>query len=252
MTRIKETMVSGLILLGLAGGGHAARAAQYARMAPYTPPVFNHFEIGVRSYRLELLDTRRRGASNGLDNGNWESKINYIGSVWGLEEIQDYLPRLYVQFALNPHFGIGCAYDYIGARTLDWGNAEKTRVSTDGDLHLQGFLYYVFLRYPMMYGISPFCEAGGAWYQSEFRENARWAANGPGYRFEVENARGYFFGFGVDVAIPSDWSVNLYWRQMVDVEVDARAYFEPGSRPSRAGSFPMEYRMFGLGAAYHF
>lgn len=246
---------AGLILRGITAGVATAQAAPTARMTPYASyaplPVFKHFELGVRCSRSELLDTRRQGP-NGLDNANWEGHINYVGSLWGLDEIQDYLPRLYVQFALNPYTGAGIAYDYLGARTMDWGNAEKTRLGTDGDLHLHGFLYYVFLRYPVIFGITPFCEVGGAWYQAEFRESARWAAIGDGYRFEVDNANGYFLGLGVSAVLPGDWSVNLYWRQMFDVEVGARAYFEPGPKAGRAGSFPMEYRMLGLGAAYHF
>lgn len=253
MSNCKVAVLTGLILWGIAGGGENTGAATYSRMAPYTPaPVFKYFEIGVRSSHFDLLDTRRAGANNGLDNANWEGNINYIGSVWGLDAIQDYLPRLYVQFAPNPYIGAGLAYDYLGVKTLDWGNAGKTRVTTDGDLHLQGFLYYALLRYPVMFGITPFCEIGGAWYHAEFRESAKWTANGTGYRFEVDNSRGLFFGLGVDAAIAGDWSVNLYWRQMADVEIGARAYFEPGPRVNRAGAFPMEYRMLGLGVAYHF
>jgi len=172
--------------------------------------------------------------------------------LWGLDENQNYLPRPYFQWVVNDYFGLGVSYDYLAVKTVDWANAEKTRTSSDGDLFLQGGLLYAFVRCPLLFGITPFGELGGAWYKVDFVESAKWVAQGAGYRLEVDDAIGYYIGLGVNVDISIDWSLNLYWRQMYEAEVKARAFFSSASEPDRVGSFPMGYRMIGLGAAFHF
>lgn len=243
-----------LIVVSLALASVTSQNA-YARPAvmrmQHTPHMYRYFEIGVRSYHYNLRDTRRRG-DTGYDNANWYGNINFIGSIWGLDEIQNYLPRLYVQVALTPYAGIGVSYDTIGAKTVDWGNAERTRTATDGSLHLHGGLLYAFLRYPLYFGLQPFCEIGGAWYRSQFTEAATWKATGDGYRMKVDHTKGYFVALGVNVALTDDWALSVYWRRMMDLDVKARAYFDPGPDPNRVGSFPMEYTMFGIGASYVF
>lgn len=253
---VKRVFVSIVIVLmffafhSKAGNTQAARSAgtQY-----YYPSYdFRFFEIGIRSYQFKLRDTLRVGA-NGADNANGESGINFVGNVWELKEIQNDLPRMYAQVTLNPYVGFGMAYDYLGAKTVAWGNAEKTRTATEGDLSLQGALFYVLLRYPLMLGITPFCELGGAWYFADFSEDAAWAAAAPGRRFKVDsNTFGYEVGLGVDVAISADWSVNLYWRQTLNTKVHANVNYSEDNRDSRSGSLPMEARAIGLGVSYHF
>lgn len=227
-----------------------ARSASGLRRR-HTPPVYQQFEIGVRSYHFTLKDTRRLGEF-GYDNANWEGNVNFLGSIWGLDAIQDYLPRLYVQFALTPFMGIGISYDQIGAETVDWANADKTRTASDGDLHLKGGLLYAFFRYPLWIGITPFGELGAAWYRSQLTERAVWRSYGEGFRLDVDNARGYFLGLGMNVALTENWALNVYFRQTFDLDVKARAYFSPESTPNRVGAFPMEYRMLGAGVAYLF
>ncbi len=251
MKSVNTLIVAGLLLWG-AGGGEAWAAARPASMGDRYPSYgFKYFEVGVRSYRFVLSDTRRRG-DNGMDNSNWEGNINFIGSVWGLDAIQNDLPRLYAQVALNPYVGFGLAYDYLGAKTVNWGNDQKTLLSTEGDLHMHGALLYTFLRYPLMFGITPFCELGAAWYRSDFTEDAAWIAAEEGRRLDVDNPFGYMVGLGVSVEFANEWSVNLYWRQMLELDVKARAYYNSDDQGTHSGAFPMDASVIGLGAAYHF
>lgn len=255
MTKGKIIIVSSLLLWGL-GGSEALLWAQTraSGMREYsTSQAYHHFEFGARSYHFNLLDTRRHG-KDGLDNANWERgrNVNYIGSLWGLDENQNYLPRPYFQWVVNDYFGLGVSYDYLTMKTVDWANEEKTRTGSDGDLFSHGCLFYVFVRYPLFFGIAPFGELGGAWYKVDFTESAKWVSRGDEYRIKVDNASGYYIGLGLNANISRDWSLNLYWRQMYDAEADARAFFSPSSSPNRVGSFPMEYRMMALGAAFHF
>ncbi|HOU20972.1 MAG: hypothetical protein KBC66_05980 [Kiritimatiellae bacterium] len=206
-------------------------------------------ELGARIHHFTLKDTRRTG-SNGRNNNN--VRINFIGSVWGLDEIQDYAPRLYIQYRVIPYVGAGLTYDHVAAKTRDWGNVEQTRYGTDGDVHLWGPMLYLFARYPNSTRFTPMAEAGWVRYFADFDVNPAWAAIGPGYRFEVDDTDGYYLALALDYAINDHWHAQAYWRRLYDAEVDARAYFSPGSRVGRYGSFPMEYEMFGLGMSYGF
>ncbi|MBP7274731.1 MAG: outer membrane beta-barrel protein [Kiritimatiellae bacterium] len=203
----------------------------------------------MRCYYFELRDTRRtvRGRRS-----NSNVRGNFIGSIWGLDEEQDLLPRLHVQYMFMPYFGAGITYDHVGAKTVDWGNEEATRTSSDGTVEIWGPMLYLTGRYPNSTLCTPFAELGWVSYRASFDTSSAWAATAPGYRFEVDDTSGTFFGVGVDVEVHDRWSVSLYYRRMNDAEVDARAYFTPGPRVGRYGAFPMEYTMFGLGATYRF
>jgi hypothetical protein len=223
--------------------------AQMASKFTPSPVIRDHLEVGARIYQFNLQDTVREGP-NGPRNRNIDE--NYIGSLWGLDEIQDYIPRVYAQYALTPYFGVGATYDHIEARTLDSGDPLKNGDPGDGTLEIYGPLFYLFARYPNSTRFTPMAEVGWAYYFSQFNESPEWAAVGPGYRFEVDDTAGYYLALDVDMAITRCWHCDIYWRCMFGPEVDARAYFHPGNKVGREGSFPMEYQMAGLGVAYRF
>lgn len=234
-----------------------ARQAHDASLQAYVASQQNGFaswldgrlEIGARIQYYNLQDSRRPGP-DGLNNNNLQ--VNYIGSVWGLEEIQDYVPRFYAQYLATPYFGVGLTYDHVAAETRDWSNVEQTRTGSDGDLHVWGPMLYLFARYPNPTRFTPILEAGWVYYFADFKEDANWAAAGPGYRFKVDDTDGYYLALGLDYSVNDRWHVQAYWRRLFEAEVDARAYFYPGSRIHRSGSFPLEYNMYGLGLSYAF
>ena len=213
------------------------------------PAWLDRFSAGLRFYHFELRDTRRtvRGRTR---NSNVQG--NFIGSIWGLDEDQDYLPRLHVQYMFIPYLGAGLTYDHVSAETVDWGDEEATRTSSDGVVDIWGPMIYLIGRYPNSTRCTPFVELGWAAYFASFDTDPAWAATAPGYRFEVDDTSGYYFGAGVDIEVRGRWSVSLYVRRMNDAEVDARAYFTPGPRVGRYGAFPMEYTLVGLGASCRF
>lgn len=208
-----------------------------------------HLVLGARMYMFQLADTRRT-VHGQYSNSNVRG--NFIGSVWGLDENQDYLPRLNLSYWFNRYVGLGLTYDQVSAKTKDWGNIENTVTSSDGDVNIWGPMVYVSGRAPNSTLCTPFAELGWATYTASFDESASWAATAPGYRFEVDNTSGFYLGLGLDFEINSNWSVDVYWRQMNNAEVDARAYFTPSSRVGRYGAFPMDYDMYGIGVNYHF
>ncbi len=205
--------------------------------------------LGARMHHFELQDRRRRIRGR-LENTNIRG--NFVGSVWGLDEIQHYTPRLYLIALPIPYVGAGLTYDQISARTVDWGDEEKSFRASDGDLETWGPTFFIQARWPNATRLTPFAEWGRTKYFADFQEDPDWAAVAPGYRFEVDDTYGTMHALGCEYAITPNWSVHAYWRRLRGASVAARAYFTPGPRVGRAGAFPIEYDMYALGTAYHF
>ncbi len=209
----------------------------------------DRIEIGARVHYFSLKDTRRtiRGRYE-----NTNVRGNFVGSVWGLDEIQDYVPRLFANVMMNSYFGVGMTYDMIAAETVDWGDLEKSFRTTDGDLKTWAPILYLLVKWPNETRFEPFAELGSARYFARFKEDPVWAATAPGYRFEVDDSWGTTFALGCNLALSEHWHAHLYWRRMRGASANARAYFSPSSRVGRFGEFPLEYDMYGIGTSYRF
>lgn len=236
-------------LLGSSLAVFAQSPDRPTRQPDEIPWISQRLQLGARIHYYNLKDTRRSGPT-GVRNNN--IRINFIGSLWGLDEIQDYVPRFFIQYAFVPYFGIGATYDHIAAKTLDTPVEIKNYSQGDGDVEVWGPMLYLFARYPNSTRFTPFAEVGWAYYYAHFDESAEWASVGPGYRFEVDDTEGYFLAAGLDFTLNDHWHAQAYWRRLYDAKVDARAYFSTGSRVGRAGAFPMECQMLALGMSYEF
>ena len=229
--------ITGIALAGLLWP-HAGRALEFG--------IHDQLEVGARITYFQLKDDER-----GIRN-NWDLQRNFIGSIWGLEEKQSYIPKPYVQYAIIKYAGVGLSYDELTVKTVDWGNLEGTVKGGDGDCVIRGPAVYVFGRYPNSTWFTPFIELGYVKYFADFKETAAWAAVAPGYRFEVDDTESHYFAAGCDVRITDQWQAGIYYRRLYDAHVDARAYFTPGPQVGRYGSFPFDSRQFGVGVSYRF
>lgn len=238
-----------IALIAATGANTRAERREYSLFG-YEPAfeINDRLEIGARIYRFSIRDDRRTGP-NGPRNSN--PRVNYIGSLWGLDEIQDYIPRLYVQYAFTPYFGAGVSYDRLAAKTLDTPVKEKNWKPGDGDIQIRGPMLYLFARYPNMTRFTPFGELGWIYYYADFKVMDKWASLGPYHRFSVDNTHAYFLGLGLNTALTDRWHVNAYWRRTFEADVDVRVYFRK-ERLSRKGTFPMDSDVFGLGVSYLF
>jgi len=225
-------------------------AAGYAQEPGfYEQYLQGRLEVGARTYRFSLEDDRRH-SRGGYSNTNYRG--NFIGSVWGLDEEQNYWPRLYAQYMLIPYFGLGITYDYVRATTVTWANDEETATSSDGDVTAAGPAFYMVGAFPINDRLRPFGELGWAYYFADFEETDHWKGTGPGYRFEVEDTSGILLGVGCSIRVYENWSLEVCYRSVQSAEVDAAAYFKPGSNPGRIGTFPINYDAWSVGVNYRF
>lgn len=201
--------------------------------------------VGVRLSHRWLEDSRRYG-ENGLDNHN--TGVNFLGSLWGLDPLQRYVPAPFVEYRVVHGFGAGVAYDEARVKTLDWANDDHTATAGDGDLRLRGVQLYAFGSLRNRTRFAPFLRGGFSRYGSAFFEDPGWAL--PGRYFEVHPTHGWFAEAGVRVELwrrlGVDASVGHAWLQ----EVEAKAHLQNGG--ARRGAFPLRHDALRVGAAYRF
>ena len=239
-----------LALLLVAAVGGAATAGRAAETTTPSTSVgqrwlANRLSLGARWTRFWLEDTRRSG-DQGYDNANLAG--NFLGSLWGLDARQHYVPSPFLEYRVVSSVGVGLAYDQARARTLDWTDETKTATAGDGDVEIRGLQLYVFGRYPNATRVTPHARVGYASYWSQFFVSPGWSA--PGRRFEVDDTRGWLLAAGVSVALHRHLALDVSYQRTQLADVTARAYFNRNRH--RAGAFPMTYDALVAGLAYAF
>ena len=192
-----------------------------------------------------LEDTRRVDA-NGLDNANLSG--NFLGSLWGLDPVQRWVPSPFLEYRVVSSVGLGIAYDQARVKTLDWADQANQITAGDGDLQVRGLQAYLVGRLRIGGRISAQAHAGRGFYHSEFFASPGWLA--PGRRFVVADTSGWLVSAGGTVSVVRHFGLEASYRHSWTADVDARAYLRPNKY--REGSFPMRSDAVSVGAAYSF
>ena len=244
MRSLRVSMVlGGLMLVSVAAEVRAAPADSGSASAGGW--ISTRLSVGARFTYYRLEETRRSG-ENGYDNGNLSG--NFLGSLWGLDAQQHYIPNPYLEYRVLSGLGIGVMYDELRVKTLDWANQEQMVTAGDGDLEIRGIGAYLLARYRNPSRYSPYATAGYVWYQTHFDVTPAWAA--AGRRFLVEDTEGWFVSGGCTVRVAKHLGVDASVRYSHIGDVAARAQLV-GNR-YRTGAFPMRYTALALGVTYAF
>lgn len=201
--------------------------------------------LGLRLSRLWLEDSRRYGP-NGLDNGN--GPINFLGSLWGLDPVQRYVPSPFLEYRIVSGVGVGVAYDEARIRTLDWANAEKTVTAGDGDLRLRGAQIWGFASYPRGARITLGAYGGYGRYWPAFFEAPGWAL--PGRWFEVHATQGWLAGARLRVTPRRHLGIEVGYEHLGLADVPAKAHLLGGGHKN--GVFPARSDALRAGLVYTF
>jgi hypothetical protein len=201
--------------------------------------------IGARVSHSWLAENRRSD-ENGYDNSN--KKGNFLGSLWGLDAQQRYVPSPFLEYRIVSAFGVGAAYDQVRVKTLDWGNAEHTMTAGDGDLQIRGVQVYAFGRFVNRTRVTPYGQIGFAHYWSRFFESAGWAA--PGRYFEVGDTQGWLVSAGLRIALWKGIGLDGSYERLQLSDVNASAHFANGGRTK--GVFPVRSDVVAMGVIYGF
>ncbi len=238
-TRLLALLLVGLPLLGVASPAACDEPGLLHRL------LADRLTLGVRSSWVRLEDTRRYNPYGVLDN-TYDSG-NFLGSLWGVDPRQQYLPLPFLEYRIVSGFGAGVAYDQARGRTLDWGNAEQTVTAGDGDLEIRGIRPYLFARGPR-WRLVPYAQVGLERYWSQFYVSSGWAA--PGRHFEVDPTDGWFVAGGGMMSLSRHIRLDLQFRHSQTEAVVARAYLLRNHH--RSGAFPMRRDALGAGLSWAF
>jgi opacity protein-like surface antigen len=232
----------------------AVGTAAHAFAADATPPstndrslvgkiVGNRLSVGVRVSHWWLEDSRRYG-ENGLDNQN---PGNFVGSLWGLDAKQGWVPLPFVEYRIVSVVGVGAAYDEVRIKTLDWANDEHVATAGDGDLQLRGLQLWAFGRYANRTRVTPQLRMGWGHYWSAFYEDPGWP---PPRWFEVEDTSGWFGGVAVNVRVWSHVGADVAFEHLALSDIAAKAHLLNGGHKN--GVFPVSSNVLRLGVTYKF
>jgi opacity protein-like surface antigen len=237
--------LASLLLSEGRGGAEEVDAGAGAQQGFLARCVGGRLTLGVRVSHSWLVEDRRAGP-NGYDNSNKQG--NFLGSLWGLDAQQQYLPLPLVEYRVVKTFGVGVAYDEMKIKTLDWANPEHTATAGDGDLEVRGVQAYAFGRYANRTRFTPYLHLGFAHYWSRFLESPGWAA--PGRYFEVDDSQGWFVTAGVRFAVGKGLALDGCYQRRQLGDVQAAAHLVGGGRIK--GVFPVRSNVFAVGVVYGF
>jgi opacity protein-like surface antigen len=237
-----RTAVPVLVLAATLTGSVAVPAAEAERAQPGL--IHGRLSLGLRVSHWSLSDSRRYAEDGSLDNHN---PGNFLGSLWGLDPKQNWIPLPCLEYRVFSGFGIGAAYDQQRIKTLDWADDDKTTVSGDGDLQLRGAQVFAFGRYRNHSRFTPLARAGWGYYWAAFYENAGWQ---PPRWMEVENSHGWFGGVGVEIAVKDQLGADVSFEHMALSDITAKAHLLYGGHKN--GVFPVSGNALRLGVRFTF
>lgn len=222
-----------------------ASAEEVRPPAAYHDWLLRRLAVGLRVDLFRLEESRRSG-SNGYDNANLG--VNFLGSLWGLDARQSYVPSPFAELRLVRGLAVGVAYDAQRAKTLDWADEDKVRTAGDGDVEIRGIQAWGSWRVRLGRRWTAHAAAGYAHYWSRFLVSPGWAA--PGRSFVVEGTDGWVAGLGCRFSLGRHLGVDGDLRHLQVGDVAARAYF--GTKRFRSGAFPMRSDSVSVGLVYGF
>ncbi|MCK5068983.1 MAG: outer membrane beta-barrel protein, partial [Desulfocapsa sp.] len=233
----------------------------------YSTYIENKLSIGARFTHRTLTDS-----DSGHEGGTGGSGT-YLGTIYGVDEIQNYFPNLFANYAFSDFLSIELAYDKIEAETLATSiQHPSTGTKSDGDVSLTGFTLTVIGSYPNQTKFTPYGGIGLGYFQGDFEETDHWGlgyyseehyieAGSPGTPYNgrtktmtVDNALAVLITVGTQYALP----YNCYLDASIQyIKVDADATYQPTEYGidldySRNGTFPLDNVSFRLGIAYTF
>lgn len=222
-------------------------------------------QIGTRMATRILTDS-----DSGHKGGTYGSGT-YLGTIYAIDEIQDYVPYLFfMKYSFSDYISAELGYDSVSGETraTSIGYSED---KSDGDINLSGPTISIVAKYPNSTKFSPYTSVGVGFFFGDFDESAHWALgyksesqyeaygspstvlNGRTRVMDVDNGIGLLLGLGCTYAVTEHWLLDLSV-QYTKVDVDATFYgYTYGVLDTEQdGNFPMDNVAFRFGVAYQF
>lgn len=202
------------------------------------------WQVGTRYLQVKLQDKTRGTPGNG----------SYFGTITAITEKQDGVPdKAYIQYRLSDWpLWVGVSYDHVVARTMDDGNGDGIPDASggDGDEEIQGAIPYLQAAWDNPTRLTPYVQAGYAFYQAKFKPNS-WGDNGMRWVSAKSNVRGLELGGGLNIRLYKNISADLFAKYMKVDDITGDWYYAYGLH---GGPFvmTMSYVAYGGGLSWRF
>jgi len=195
----------------------------------------------------------------------------YLGTIYAIEEVQDYIPYLfYMKYFFSDYIATELAYDSVSGETRAT-SIGYSGTKSDGDITLSGPTVSIVAHYPNSTRFSPYASFGVGFYSGDFDEAAHWAQGykdpsqyealgspsttygGRTRKIELDSEVGILFGLGCTYAFNENWLLDFSMQYtQVDVDGTFYGYTDGVLDTEQDGHFPMDNIAFRLGLAYQF
>ncbi|BHH84207.1 OmpW family outer membrane protein [Desulforhopalus sp. 52FAK] len=246
----------------LEGGTDEAHSGSSGFVDQY---IAGRLQIGTRMATRSLTDS-----DSGHEGGTYGSGT-YLGTIYALEEVQDYTPYLfYMKYFFSDYIAAELAYDSVTAETRAT-TVGYSGDKTDGDVTLSGPTISLVAHIPNSTKFSPYASIGVGFYSGDFDEAASWALgyktpsdyedagspstalNGRIREMVTDDAVGILLGLGCTYALNANWLLDISMQYtQVDVDATFNGYTYGVLDTVQNGNFPIDNIAFRLGLAYQF
>jgi outer membrane protein W len=221
-------------------------------------------QIGLRETYQTLTD------SDSGAKGGTQGEGTFLGTIYALDEVQNYLPNLYATYFFSKYWGVELAYDSAEAETVATSIGSSI-IKSDGDVSLAGPTLSLVGRYPNRTKFTPYVSVGLGYYFGDFDEEAHWALgysdpsayeaagspstsyNGKIRVMDVDNAFGLVMATGCAYRLTDRLSLDLSL-SYTNVTADATFYgYQYGVLyTEQDGSFPLDNVAVRAGITFTF
>jgi opacity protein-like surface antigen len=218
----------------------------------FTDYIHEKLEIGTRfSYRyLTNADSGHQGGTYGSGT--------YLGTIYGLDEEQDYLPnKFFLAYYFNHYLGLELAYDSIEAETVAWNTSTGSK-KTDGNVTLSGPTVSLIAKYPNTTRFTPYLGLGLGFFSGDFDRDSAWAYSDWGTSDRnrymiVDDVTALFVNAGFIWKFNQNWYIDTSLQYLhADPDATFYGYTDDVCDTVQTGHFPLDNVSLRLGIGYSF
>ncbi|MGA0334466.1 MAG: hypothetical protein ACO3N7_05505 [Kiritimatiellia bacterium] len=197
-------------------------------------------QIGLRiqSFSLSTPTEENFDADGNFTGG-------FLGSIYQLEEKQDYVPTLYLRYIFTPYVAMVFSWESLEVETRT-----KSSLGTDGSFIYSGPNFHVEGRYPNESPVTPYASLGFGMLSGDVDYNPEWHQNGR-RNFDPDSTTALLITLGGQWAINEKWALDFYARYM-DADFDVTYSLAAESTPRGTYNFPLENWAYGAAVLYRF
>jgi outer membrane protein W len=234
----------------------------------YENYIKDRLSIGLNVNHRYLID------SDSGQKGGVSGDGTYLGTIYAMDEVQNYFPSLYGTYKFNKNFSMELGYSKIESETLSTTYKQpEFGVKSDGTVVQTGFTLSVLGLYPTQTKFTPYGGLGIGYYTGDFEETDHWGLgyhnpqhyeesgstglsyNGRTKWMTIDDEFAFIFTLGTTYDLPYNLKLDASF-QYILLEANAHYYksndYGVTVEHNDDGTFPLDQLAFRLGVKYTF